>query len=73
MTCGDGERTRSRICTAGCENIQSYDPNHNFDEIEACNQSACFESSTSTNAVLVLDSGSTPFVVTYDGKIENLF
>ena len=72
VTCGDGERTRTRACTTGCENIQTDDPNHNFNEIEACNQSACkkntfwksilsvftlyFEGPSSKNAVLALNT-----------------
>ena len=41
MTCGDGERTRSRTCTTGCSNIDENDITHSLTETEVCNQSAC--------------------------------
>ena len=41
MTCGDGERSRSRTCTVGCSNIDGNDPNHRLTESEGCNQAVC--------------------------------
>ena len=41
MTCGDGERTRSRACTAGCSNIDDNDSNHSLIQSEVCNQTEC--------------------------------
>ena len=41
VTCGDGERTRSRTCTAGCSNIDENDSNHSLVQAEVCSQAAC--------------------------------
>ena len=41
VTCGDGERTRSRTCIAGCSNIDENDSNHSLVQAEVCSQAAC--------------------------------
>ena len=35
--CGEGQRTRSRTCEAGCQNVNDND----LDDIETCNQQDC--------------------------------
>ena len=36
VTCDDGERTRSRTCTAGCHNVDDNDTNHSLSQTEQC-------------------------------------
>ena len=41
VTCDDGERIRSRTCTAQCQNVNENDPNHSLSQTEACNDMIC--------------------------------
>ena len=41
VTCGDGERTRSRTCTALCSNIDDTNSDHDLTQTEVCNQTVC--------------------------------
>ena len=41
VTCGDGERTRSRTCTTRCSYIDENDSNHILTQTEVCNQTVC--------------------------------